>query len=473
MEGTGELLGRRLSVEGGVDDWLTPHDTSKSAARFCTQFRTQASGLLANCVIFSTSIPRWLAARSWPYNAEGLLTSRRAGTSVLPVLKRQREALASKKSPKAAPAKKKKAEAKSTEWSESDGDTEVLNADDGVEPEEDADGPESDASLDDDEALGESELVADAGYDDAEVEEVGTDDPITSSVVVDNDRSIARYDPLQAYMREVQRHSLLDKTEEHDLAVNYVQTGDVNAAARLVTANLRLVVKIAYEYRRAFRNMMDLIQEGNIGLMQAVKRYDPYRGVKLSSYAAWWIRAYMLRYMLNNWRLVKLGTTQAQRKLFFNLNKEKARLSAMGIEPSHAEIAKRLNVDEKDVIDMDRRLARGDASLDSPVGDGDNKSVARIDLLPSGALEPEQMTTQAEISQLVKDEISRFRETLSGKDIIIFDERMVADEPLTLQELGDRFGISRERVRQLEVRIAGKLREFLKASLGDAVGVGE
>jgi RNA polymerase sigma-32 factor len=427
-----------------------------------------------------TSIPGWLTAPYWPYKAEELLTWRRSGTSVLPVIKRQREVLASKKSPKAAPAKKKP-EAKRSELSEGDADTEVLSADDAGgddasdDEQEDGDGPESDVNLEDDEALGESELVADAGYGDgAEFEEPAGEDAAPSSVLAGRGSdSIAKYDPLQAYMREVQRHPLLDKAEEHDLAVNYVQTGDVNAAARLVTANLRLVVKIAYEYRRAFRNMMDLIQEGNIGLMQAVKRYDPYRGVKLSSYAAWWIRAYMLRYMLNNWRLVKLGTTQAQRKLFFNLNKEKARLSAMGIEPSHAEIAKRLNVDEKDVIDMDRRLARGDASLDSPVGEGDNKSVARIDLLPSGSLEPEQMTTQAELSQMVKDEITRFRQTLSGKDLIIFDERMVADEPLTLQELGDRFGISRERVRQLEVRIAGKLRQFLKDALGDAVGVGD
>src|SRR4029077_13572218 len=128
------------------------------------------------------------------------------------------------------------------------------------------------------------------------------------------------------YLREVQRHPLLTAEETHALAVKFGETQDPAIAAHLVTANMRLVVKIAYEYRRAYKNIMDLIQEGNIGLMQAVKRYDPYRGVKLSSYAAWWIRAYILRFILNNWRLVKLGTTQAQRKLFFNLNKEKARL---------------------------------------------------------------------------------------------------------------------------------------------------
>jgi RNA polymerase sigma-32 factor len=283
---------------------------------------------------------------------------------------------------------------------------------------------------------------------------------------------LATRDALQAYMREVQQHPLLSREDEHELAKSYVETGDLKAARRLVTANLRLVVKLAYEYRRAYRNMMDLIQEGNIGLMQAVKRYDPYRGVKLSSYAAWWIRAYMLRYMLNNWRMVKLGTTQAQRKLFFNLSKEKARLSAMGIEPTHAEIAQRLSVDEKEVVEMDRRLSRGDASLDVPVGEGEGTGLSRLDLLSSSSPGPEQATTTAELSQIVRGELTRFRTTLSGKDAVIFDKRMVAEEPLTLQELGNEFGVSRERVRQLEARITGKLREFLRESLGDALEVG-
>jgi len=154
---------------------------------------------------------------------------------------------------------------------------------------------------------------------DAEVveEDVKVDD-VPKPAAARGGGGLARLDPMQQYLREVQRHPLLTPQEEHDLAVKYVGSGDVAAAARLVTANLRLVVKLAYEYRRAYKNIMDLVQEGNIGLMQAVKRYDPYRGVKLSSYAAWWIRAYILRFILNNWRLVKLGTTQAQRKLFFN-----------------------------------------------------------------------------------------------------------------------------------------------------------
>lgn len=285
-------------------------------------------------------------------------------------------------------------------------------------------------------------------------------------------RGLARYDALQAYMREVRRHPLLTPEEEHDLAVEYSKTGDVDIAARLVTANLRLVVKIAYDYRRAYKNIMDLVQEGNIGLMQAVKRYDPYRGVKLSSYAAWWIRAYMLRFILNNWRLVKIGTTQAQRKLFFNLSKEKAKLTALGIEPTSAEIAKNLQVDEADVIEMDRRLARSDASLDVPVKEGDGRSTTRLELLPESSDTPDRQAESAEIEELLRQELDTFKQTLSGKDVIIFEKRLVADEPLTLQELGDQFGVSRERVRQLEARLTGRLREHLKKTLGDAVGVG-
>jgi RNA polymerase sigma-32 factor len=214
---------------------------------------------------------------------------------------------------------------------------------------------------------------------------------------------------------------------------------------------------------------MDLIQEGNIGLMQAVRRYDPYRGVKLSSYAAWWIRAYMLRYILNNWRLVKLGTTQAQRKLFFNLNKEKAKLTAMGIEPSHAEIAKRLDVDEKDVVEMDRRLASSDASLDSPIGDSEGRQTSRMDLLPATSAGPDQLTESSQLQELLRGHLDDFKTTLAGKELQIFEQRLVADEPVTLQELGEQFGVSRERVRQLEARLAGKLRAFLSERLGDAV----
>lgn len=293
---------------------------------------------------------------------------------------------------------------------------------------------------------------------------------ITRAQTAGDGAALSPVDPLAAYMREVQRHPLLTREEEHQLAVLYHETGDVDAAKKLVTSNLRLVVKIAYEYKRAYRNMMDLVQEGNIGLMQAVKRFDPHRGVKLSSYSAWWIRAYILRFILNNWRLVKLGTTQAQRKLFFNLNKERARLAALGIEPTHEEIAKRLEVDPKDVRDMDLRLSSGDSSLDVPVGEADG-TTSRLDLLKSTADSPEVEVSDGQVLSMLKEQLGAFRETLQGKDLVIFDRRMVAEDPVTLQELGAEFGVSRERVRQLEARISGKLRTFLEGCLGDPIDV--
>ena len=281
--------------------------------------------------------------------------------------------------------------------------------------------------------------------------------------------SMERLDPMAAYLREIQRHPLLTPEETHTLAVKFLETQDPAIAARLVTANLRLVVKIAYEYRRAYKNIMDLVQEGNIGLMQAVKRYDPYRGVKLSSYAAWWIRAYILRFILNNWRLVKLGTTQAQRKLFFNLRKKRAELQAMGIDPTNEEIAKQLNVPESDVAEMDVRLAQSEKSLDAPVGDADGRAIAKVDMMPAIGLGPEALMADEELQALVKAKLAEFRKTLLGKekDLAIFDLRLVADDPLTLQDLGDRFGISRERVRQLEQRLLARLRDYLKREMGD------
>ncbi|MFO0587115.1 MAG: RNA polymerase factor sigma-32 [Polyangiaceae bacterium] len=347
------------------------------------------------------------------------------------------------------------------ERSRDDSDEDADEREDGDEP-VDADGDVIDVA---------GEIVDEEMSADTDVPAKPANRAFKSETPADHDDSVAlsRTDPLQAYLREVQRHKLLTPDEEKELTQKFEKTQDPRTAARLVTANLRLVVKLAYEYRRAYKNIMDLIQEGNIGLMQAVKRYDPYRGVKLSSYAAWWIRAYILRFILNNWRLVKLGTTQAQRKLFFNLNKEKAKLAAMGIEPEAAEIAKRLGVEEKEVIDMDRRLSSGEASLDAPVGDSDGRAVSRLDMMPSMSSGPDVAFEQEEMGQLVKERLQEFRKTLKGKDVIIFDKRMAADEPLTLQELGDEFGISRERVRQLEARLTHKLRIYLKQEFGDAV----
>ncbi|MBZ0271808.1 RNA polymerase factor sigma-32 [bacterium] len=271
--------------------------------------------------------------------------------------------------------------------------------------------------------------------------------------------SLVSVGPLQAYMREVGRYPLLTREEEHELAVYYSKTQDPEAAAKLVTSNLRLVVKIAMDFQRAFINLMDLIQEGNIGLMQAVSKFDPFRGVKLSSYAAWWIRAYILRYILNNWRMVKIGTTQAQRKLFFNLQKEKERLEAQGFTPTPKLLAARLDVREKDIIEMDQRLSRPDLSMDMPLS-AEEGGTTIGDLQPSPRALPDEALVAAEAEDIYRAALNDFEQTLDGKELEIFQERMLGDPPATLQELGDRYGITRERVRQIEARIMKRLRAF-------------
>ncbi|MET0385267.1 MAG: RNA polymerase factor sigma-32 [Polyangiales bacterium] len=297
----------------------------------------------------------------------------------------------------------------------------------------------------------------------------GAEPEVGSALSVERSAPLARYDPLQAYMRDVQRYKLLTPAEEHDAAVRYFESGDVDSAAKLVTANLRLVVKIAYDYRRAHKNINDLIQEGSIGLMQAVKKYDPYKGVKLSTYAAWWIRAYILRFILNNARLVKVGTTQAQRKLFFNLRKEKARLSALGIDPTPETIAQRLDVPTEDVVQMDRRLAAGDMSLDAPINAAEGSTQTRVDFLPARLEAADSVLADAELGAMVRDQLIAFGDTLKGKEAQIFHQRMLTEDPRTLQELGDEFGVSRERVRQLEKRLQMKLKQFLSEKLGDGL----
>jgi RNA polymerase sigma-32 factor len=283
--------------------------------------------------------------------------------------------------------------------------------------------------------------------------------------------SLAKRDPLAAYMSETRRYPLLTPDQERTLATALFEKGDTVAARKLVEANLRLVVKIAYEYRRAHRNLLDLIQEGNIGLMQAVGKFDPYRGVKLSSYAAFWIRAYILKFILNNWRLVKIGTTQAQRKLFFNLRKEKEKLEQLGFQPTAQLLAERLDVSEKDVVEMEKRLSAPEASLDAPLSSDDDGSRTRLDTLPSDDVRPDVAVEQSEFSELLKDKLETFAATLEGRDQTIFRERWLTDAPLTLQEIGDRYGVSRERARQLEKRLLGKLRKYLEEELGSAVDI--
>jgi RNA polymerase sigma-32 factor len=311
-----------------------------------------------------------------------------------------------------------------------------------------------------------------AGAAPIDVDEVADDDSAAPAPAARG--SLAKRDPMAVYMRETRRYPLLTPDEEHALATRLVEHGDTQAARKLIEANLRLVVKIAYEYRRAHKNLLDLVQEGNIGLIQAVSKFDPYRGVKLSSYAAFWIRAYILKFILNNWRLVKIGTTQAQRKLFFNLRKEREKLEQLGFQPTAALLAEKLDVPEKEVIEMERRLAAPEASLDAPIGSGNDEegTRTRLDYLPSEDDRPDRAVAQSEFSQLLRGKLEAFARTLEGREQTIFRERWLTDEPLTLQEIGDRYQVSRERARQLERRMLDRLKKYLEAELGTSVDIG-
>lgn len=281
--------------------------------------------------------------------------------------------------------------------------------------------------------------------------------------------ALVRYDPLQRYLSEIRRYSLLSREEEHRIAVQFAENKDIEAAYRLVTANLRLVVMIAREYQHAVRTLLDLIQEGNIGLMEAVKNFDPYRGIRFPSYAVWWIRAYIIRYVMNNWRMVKIGTTQAQRKLFFNLQKERDRLEAEGFVPGPKLLAQRLDVKESEVVEMEQRLSARDLSVDTPVEAGETATM--LDFLPSKEATVEDQVAMAESRQLISQKVKEFGETLTGKERIIFEGRLMTEEPLTLQEIGDQYGISRERVRQIEERVKKKLKAYLLAEYKDVEDV--
>ena len=340
-------------------------------------------------------------------------------------------------------------------------------------PEKEAEGDSEDAEETGDGEGLDADLVAAAGAIDVGDDGVETQDVDGEPQVPEIARtgSLARRDPLAAYMAETRRYPLLTPQEEHDLAVRLVEHGDTAAARRLIEANLRLVVKIAYEYRRAHKNLLDLVQEGNIGLIQAVSKFDPYRGVKLSSYAAFWIRAYILKFILNNWRLVKIGTTQAQRKLFFNLRKEREKLEQLGFQPTSALLAEKLDVPEREVIEMERRLAAPEASLDQPVGNDDDGARTRLDYLPSDEDRPDRAVAQSEFSELLRGKLEAFANTLEGREQTIFRERWLTDEPLTLQEIGDRYNVSRERARQLEKRMLDRLKKYLEAEMGTAVDI--
>lgn len=276
----------------------------------------------------------------------------------------------------------------------------------------------------------------------------------------------AEIDPLQRYIREVNRFSLLTPEEEKELSIRYKEKGDPEAAYRLITSNLRLVIKIAMEFQKYWmRNLMDLIQEGNIGLMQAIKKFDPYRGIKLSYYASFWIKAYILKFIMDNWKLVKVGTTQTQRKLFYNLKREKEKLRSLGFEPGPKLLADVLQVREEEVVEMEQRLGGWELSLDAPLKEGSEEY--HKNFLPATEPQVEEILADAELKELFRKKLAQFRQELNEKELDILDLRLLAEKPLTLQEIGARHNISRERVRQIEDRLIKKLRHFLKSEIPD------
>lgn len=271
---------------------------------------------------------------------------------------------------------------------------------------------------------------------------------------------------LHRYLQEISQYELLSREETEELATKFQETGDPDAAYRLVSSNLRLVVKVAMDFQKYWmQNFMDLIQEGNVGLVQATKKFDPYRGVKFSYYAAYWIRAYILKFIMDNWRLVKIGTTQAQRKLFFSLNKEKKLLEAQGFKPEVKLLAERLNVKESEVVEMGQRMDNWDVSLEAPVrSDSEDE---QKNFLPQEGPGIEELVASQEMRERLFEILAGMEDKLNDKELMILKTRLLSDEPRTLQTIADEFSISRERVRQIEANLLKKLKKQFEKEMPD------
>ena len=273
-------------------------------------------------------------------------------------------------------------------------------------------------------------------------------------------------DPLTLYLKEIARHKLLSPEEEKELTMELLKTGDIDVAKKLVLANLRLVVKIALEYKSAYKNVMDLIQEGNIGLMKAVSKYDPAKGAKLSYYASWWIRSYILKFILDNFRLVKIGTTQEQKKLFYNLMREKQRLLNLGLPTDVKMLSESLGVSEKAVLEMDHRLGSfgQEVSMERPLDD-DGGSQTLGDMLSDQNEGPEGQLDGLLNLEILREHLGEFVKTLKPRDQEIFEKRLLSEIPESLQSIADQYGVSRERIRQVEERLISQLKIYMSEFL--------
>ena len=268
------------------------------------------------------------------------------------------------------------------------------------------------------------------------------------------------------YMQEVNSYELLNAEETEDLVLRYQQRDDLQAGNDLITANLRLVVKIAGDFQKYWTNsFLDLVQEGNIGLIKAINKFDPSRGIKFSYYATFWIRAYILKYIMDNWRLVKLGTTQAQRKLFYKLNKEKKLLEAQGIKPESGLLASRLDVREKDIVEMEQRFNGPDVSLESQISH--DSTMEHKDLLAGTGPSVEDIAAKREVIEKIKDLLDKQKDTLCEREKVILEDRLLQDDSRSLKNIAEQFDISRERIRQIEARLLKKIGKTLQQEMPD------
>jgi len=274
---------------------------------------------------------------------------------------------------------------------------------------------------------------------------------------------LARINPLRRYLLEIKNYPKLDADEERRLALLYRDEGDQEAAHRLITANLGLVVKVAMMYNRVYSNAMDLVQEGNIGLLEAVKRFDPFKGARLPTYATWWIKAYIIKFIIDNFRIVRVGTTNERRRLLFNLRKEKAKLRLQGIEPTTKLIAQRLDVSEKDVEEIQQNIEGGDISFDSPVQGSDSLTFG--DTLASADALLDERLARGELRELFNAKIQELSSQLNEREVVILRSRLLSEEPFTLQTIASQFGVTREAIRLSEKSLVAKIKAHMQDSL--------
>ena len=326
----------------------------------------------------------------------------------------------------------------------------------------------ADPTEEDEEPLNEEEEEGDSldleGENPSEAEIASSLPTVARTSAEPETSAVSPNDPLRRYLEEIRQYPLLDPEEEFSLAIRLKEQGDIKAAKALVSANLRLVVKIAFEYQTYYSNLLDLIQEGNIGLMKAVSKFDPTKGARLGYYASWWIRSYILKYLLDNFRLVRVGTTQAQKKLFYHLMREKEKLEAQGLLSGPKLLAAKLNVREKDVVEMEQRLSGSGAelSLDTPIQAGTDKPTSHLDLLVDATESTDEALARQELLQILREQLPDFQKLLNDKERKILQVRLLAEDPKTLQEVADLYGLTRERARQIEAKVIEKLRDFLK-----------